>query len=39
MRGGSWDWSPKNCRSAYRQCDVPEKAYNNVGFRVAVDSK
>jgi formylglycine-generating enzyme required for sulfatase activity len=39
MRGGAFDWDAAKCRSAYRQCDLPEKTYSNVGFRVVVEAK
>jgi formylglycine-generating enzyme required for sulfatase activity len=34
LRGGSWDFDPRSCRSAYRIHDVPDNAINDVGFRV-----
>ncbi len=33
-RGGSWNNSPRHCRSAYRHYSSPDSAYDNVGFRV-----
>jgi len=33
-RGGSWNFYPSNCRSAYRDCVTPDDAYGNIGFRV-----
>jgi formylglycine-generating enzyme required for sulfatase activity len=34
LRGGSWDFFPGNCRSAYRVRLRPGHAYSYVGFRV-----
>jgi formylglycine-generating enzyme required for sulfatase activity len=34
LRGGSWDSSPRFCRSAYRDGGHPGFRYDNVGFRV-----
>jgi len=34
LRGGSWDSSARNCRSAYRASKSPTAAYATVGFRV-----
>jgi formylglycine-generating enzyme required for sulfatase activity len=34
LRGGSWDFDPRNCRSAYRFYYVPRDAFNTFGFRV-----
>jgi len=34
LRGGSWDFSPRNCRSAYRNRSRPVDADDFVGFRV-----
>jgi len=34
MRGGSWYDSPGDCRSAYRNYDVPDYLNINIGFRV-----
>nr|MBA3923863.1 formylglycine-generating enzyme family protein [Nostocaceae cyanobacterium] len=36
LRGGSWDISPRNCRSACRNRDDPDNRNNNIGFRVVV---
>jgi formylglycine-generating enzyme required for sulfatase activity len=34
LRGGSWDSSPRGCRSAYRYHFRPDDAFDYVGFRV-----
>jgi formylglycine-generating enzyme required for sulfatase activity len=34
LRGGSWFYIPRYCRSAYRYRDRPDNAFSNVGFRV-----
>ncbi len=34
IRGGSWNNSPSNLRSAYRNGSIPSYRYYNVGFRV-----
>ncbi len=34
IRGGSWDDSPRNCRSAYRDLDAPDFTNPYIGFRV-----
>jgi len=36
LRGGSWNYDPKVCRSAYRLYVVPSFRVNFIGFRVAV---
>jgi formylglycine-generating enzyme required for sulfatase activity len=36
FRGGGWDDSPRNCRSAYRAGVEPGYRYGNLGFRVAL---
>ncbi|NJM49430.1 MAG: SUMF1/EgtB/PvdO family nonheme iron enzyme [Alkalinema sp. RU_4_3] len=33
-RGGSWNNSPQNCRSAHRNSNAPDNRNNNLGFRV-----
>lgn len=33
LRGGSWDYTPYNCRSASRDDDAPTYRYSNLGFR------
>ncbi|MDJ0903417.1 MAG: formylglycine-generating enzyme family protein [Xenococcus sp. MO_188.B8] len=35
LRGGSWNYIPRNCRSAYRDWVNPGSTYNYGGFRVA----
>jgi formylglycine-generating enzyme required for sulfatase activity len=37
LRGGSWSFSPRNCRSASRFRDAPDRRGSGIGFRVAVD--
>jgi formylglycine-generating enzyme required for sulfatase activity len=34
IRGGSWDFNPRNCRSAYRSDDISGLRFNYIGFRV-----
>jgi formylglycine-generating enzyme required for sulfatase activity len=34
LRGGSWNSSPRNCRSAYRGDVNPDYRCNDIGFRV-----
>ncbi len=34
LRGGSWNFSPEDCRSGYRDWDAPDGIISNVGFRV-----
>jgi len=34
LRGGSWNYNPRNCRSACRYWDPPGYRYNDIGFRV-----
>ncbi|MFZ5516672.1 MAG: SUMF1/EgtB/PvdO family nonheme iron enzyme [Candidatus Zhuqueibacterota bacterium] len=34
MRGGSWNNTADNCRSANRNRNNPERRNNNVGFRL-----
>jgi len=36
VRGGSWSYHGRRCRSAYRYSGVPSQRFINVGFRVAV---
>jgi formylglycine-generating enzyme required for sulfatase activity len=33
-RGGSWNFIPRNCRSAYRNSDNADYRTDNIGFRV-----
>jgi formylglycine-generating enzyme required for sulfatase activity len=35
LRGGSWRYGPRNCRSADRYWNSPDGRYDRVGFRVA----
>jgi formylglycine-generating enzyme required for sulfatase activity len=37
LRGGSWNFSPKNIRSADRIALDPSSSWSNIGFRVARD--
>jgi hypothetical protein len=34
LRGGSWDFDPRYCRSAYRSLGRPDDADYGIGFRV-----
>jgi formylglycine-generating enzyme required for sulfatase activity len=34
LRGCSWDFLPRDCRSAYRYFSPPDGRFNDVGFRV-----
>jgi formylglycine-generating enzyme required for sulfatase activity len=34
LRGGSWDYGPRNCRSAFRVSDFVRVGDNVIGFRV-----
>jgi eukaryotic-like serine/threonine-protein kinase len=34
IRGGSWNNSARNCRSAYRNWNEPGNRWNNQGFRL-----
>ena len=36
LRGGSWYTLPMNCRSAYRNLNIPDNRVNHLGFRVVV---
>jgi formylglycine-generating enzyme required for sulfatase activity len=36
LRGGSWDFSPENCRSARRLFNIRDFRGSNIGFRVVV---
>jgi len=35
IRGGSWDSTGVNCRSAFRSYSIPSSAFNDIGFRLA----
>ncbi|WPL16651.1 Serine/threonine-protein kinase PrkC [Thiorhodovibrio winogradskyi] len=39
LRGGGWNASPINLRSAYRNRNYPESRFSFVGFRIARDGK
>jgi formylglycine-generating enzyme required for sulfatase activity len=34
IRGGSWNFNPQNCRSAYRSISYARGTDNNIGFRI-----
>ena len=36
LRGGSWDYGPQGCRSAFRGAGDPGYRIDNYGFRVSV---
>ncbi len=36
LRGGSWVYFPRPCRSAYRYRKLPVTKYDNVGFRIVL---
>lgn len=38
-RGGSWNNSGTNCRSAYRNYNTPDNRNNNIGLRVLADHR
>ena len=38
LRGGSWDYYPRHCRSAYRDNNNPGNRYGNIGFRVLCEA-
>ena len=38
LRGGSWSFSARSCRSAYRSWYSPARRYNFLGFRLARSS-
>lgn len=38
-RGGSWNNTAQNCRSAYRNNNTPANRNNNIGFRLALQHK
>ena len=35
MRGGSWDFDARDCRSAFRNGRGPDDRYGDLGFRLA----
>ncbi len=35
LRGGSWNNTPQNLRSANRNRNTPDNRNNNIGFRIA----
>jgi len=37
VRGGSWNFNPRNVRSAYRGVDTPDYRNGGLGFRLAQD--
>ncbi len=39
LRGGSWNYNADNCRSAYRNNDLPALGYGNIGVRVVVAAR
>ena len=39
LRGGSWDFDPRTCRSACRDFDVPGDRFYNLGFRVVCEAR
>jgi len=38
LRGGSWNYTPSNLRSAYRNHRNPSNRLNDIGFRCAKDA-
>ena len=36
LRGGSWIFGPRDCRSAYRHCNDPANRRSDYGFRLAM---
>lgn len=38
LRGGSWEFIPRDCRSANRDRNKPDDRYNFIGFRVVCSS-
>lgn len=36
IRGGSWNYSAKGCRSAFRDYNVPNGTLKDIGFRVVI---
>lgn len=39
LRGGSWDFNPRNCRSAFRNWVEPADRNYSIGFRVVCSNK
>jgi formylglycine-generating enzyme required for sulfatase activity len=39
LRGGSWDYGPRLCRSAFRYFVYADQSWDDTGFRVACDYK
>ncbi|MDX2145959.1 MAG: SUMF1/EgtB/PvdO family nonheme iron enzyme [Planctomycetota bacterium] len=39
LRGGSWNYDPRNLRSAFRFRYAPTNRNNNIGFRFCLDSE
>ena len=35
-RGGSWNNSPRNCRSSNRNNNTPDNSNNNLGLRLVL---
>ena len=36
IRGGSWYFTARDCRSSYRDKDAPDNRYNNLGLRLVL---
>lgn len=39
LRGGSWKYNPRNCRSAYRNRRSADTRHNYIGFRLVLSQK